>query len=51
MSFTIDEDLFNATKQGDIEKVKNALESGLSPNALFGEQQLPLLSIATKVFD
>ena len=59
LSFVIDDDLFNATKQGDIEKVKRALESGVSPNALFrtgktlglGQQErLRLLNIAAKVF-
>ena len=60
LSFVIDDDLFNATKQGDIEKVKRALESGVSPNALFrtgktlglGQQErLRLLNIAAKVFN
>ena len=57
MSFVVDEELFNATKQGDIEKVKRALESGVSPNAQRvgdeendEEESKPLLSIAAEVF-
>ena len=50
LSLVVDKDLlFNEIKQGDIEKVKSALENGLSPNACFGKEKTPLLSIATKV--
>ena len=53
-SFVIDEELFNAIKQGDIEKVKSALESGrVSPDvhlSLDGETtHQPLLTIAAEV--
>ena len=47
----VDEELFNATKQGDIEKVKRALEKGVSPNArcVSEEDEEPLLSVAAEV--
>ena len=53
-SFVIDEELFNAIKQGDIEKVKSALDrGGVSPDvhlSLNGkETHQPLLSIAAEV--
>ena len=53
-SIVIDKDLFNATKEGDIEKVKIALESGgVSPDAHLSlngkETHQPLLSIAAEV--
>ena len=48
-SSIVNEELFNAIKEGDIEKVKSALESGVSPNACFGEEDKTLLTIATKV--
>ena len=42
MIFVVDEDLLNATKQGDLEKVKNALvENGVSPNACFETLMTP----------
>ena len=50
LSFVVDEELFNATKEGDIEKVKSALENGVSPDARFGEDETPLLSIAAEVY-
>ena len=51
MSFAIAEELYNATKEGDIEKMKNALENGgVSPNARFGEDETPLLNIAAEVY-
>ena len=47
--FVVDEELYNATKQGDIEKVKIALESGgFSPDARY--YGWPLLSIAAQVY-
>ena len=52
ISFVVDKELFNAIKQGDIEKVNIALESGVSPDAhlsLDGETK-PLLSIAAEVY-
>ena len=52
MCFFVDEELFNATKEGEIDKVKNSLESGVSPNARFAEDErteTPLLCIAAKV--
>ena len=53
-SFVVDKELFNATKEGDIEKVQIALESGgVSPDvhvSLDGETTYqPLLSIAAEV--
>ena len=54
-SFVVDKELFNATKEGDIEKVKIALESGgVSPDVHLsladGEAtHQPLLSIAAEV--
>lgn len=42
LSFIMDEDLYNAAKEGDIEKMKSALENGFPPNAL--------LSIAAEVY-
>ena len=50
MNLFVDEELFNATKQGDIEKVKSALESGVSPNAEEGEHKRSLLTIAAEVW-
>ena len=51
LTFVVDDELFNATKEGDIEKVKLALESGVSQDARFiGGSDEPLLSIAAKVF-
>ena len=49
-SFVVDEELFNTIQEGDLEKVKSALERGVSPDACFGEDETPLLSIAAKVF-
>ena len=49
VSFVFDEELYNATSNGDIEKVKNALEKGVSPNACFVDTEESLLSIAAKV--
>ena len=49
-SFVVDEELYNATKEGDIESVKNALERGVSSDAQHGGgSKLPLLSIAAEV--
>ena len=53
-SFVVDEDLFNTTKEGDVEKVKIALESGVSPDVRLSledgeETREPLLSIAARV--
>ena len=36
-------------EEGDVEKVKIALESGVSPDARVGEERTPLLSIAAEV--
>ena len=54
LSFVVDDELYNATKEGDIEKVKIALESGgVSPDvhlSLDGEAtHQSLLSIAAEV--
>ena len=50
LSFVVDRDLANATKEGDLEKVKNALENGgVSPDARYGFNRVPLLSIAAEV--
>ena len=46
----VDKELFNACKEGDIEKVKIALESGLSLDAQ-GEMGRSLLSISAEVCD
>ena len=32
-AFDVDEELYDATQRGDIEKLKSALESGVSPDA------------------
>ena len=47
--FIIDKRLYNATKQGDLEKVKRALDSGVSPDACEDEYKTPLLSVAAEV--
>ena len=52
LSFVVDEELFNSTKNGDLENLKRAIEGGrVSPNACFGQREEPsLLDIAAKVF-
>ena len=48
--FVDNEDLFNATKEGDVEKVKSSVErDGVSPDARVGKEKTPLLSIAAEV--
>ena len=48
----IDDKVYNALTEGDIEKVMNALERGVSPNATYDyrRERTPLLSIAAEVY-
>ena len=45
----VNEELFNSIKEGDLEKLKSALENGVSPDACFGKDDKPLLNIAAEV--
>ena len=50
-SSIVNEELFNSIKEGDLEKLKSALENrnGVSPDACFGKDDKPLLNIAAEV--